>query len=174
MFQLLESRQDIAAAFQQLKKKLEETATLYKNHKVGWQGGSRQLDVYWHRRFGFWCHFGGRKDLNRYWCLFGVDDPQEKQMLSITVEINPPRSGVSGRVAGAFVQGPDGHIYLTHSAKIGGGRMGVGKTAFLNFCRGANLQMVESTKGKQIRRIILGRIDNVRLKAEVAQFPIHA
>ena len=56
----------------------------------------------------------------------------ENQNNNIVVEINIPVIP-DGRVGGVFVrQTSTGKIYLMHHGKIGGGRKGIGKTAFLN------------------------------------------
>lgn len=99
--------------------------------------------------------------LGRYWCAYGTQDPTESKTLSITCEINPPRSGVNRRCGGLFVRDSRGRIYLAHSGKVGGGGTGVGKTAFTAWYGHGNWQDVEWPDGNTTRMIIIGRVDGL-------------
>lgn len=57
----------------------------------------------------------------RYWNCFGLGEPIWGKNNNIVVEINPPISGVTRRVFGAFVKDQSGTIYLTHNGVLGGG-----------------------------------------------------
>ena len=162
------SEKDSRRPFRTLKETLQEDLHATKQ-LVGWRGKSEILDIYWRPDFGFWNSLWRNPDGSGYWCAYGIDAPKPKQ-IPITVEINPPSSGVTGRLAGAFVQGADGHIYLAHSGKIGGGKTGVGKKAFVNFCRGVNWQPIEQADGKPSSMIVLGRIDSPQLLPGIAHF----
>jgi hypothetical protein len=90
-------------------------------------------------------------------------------MMNIVCEINPPKASIDRRCAGLFVRDADGVIYVTHSGKIGGGRKGIGKSAFLSNYRGAR-ETVGWPDGSDSEVIVIGRIDGARLAAQVADF----
>ncbi len=98
---------------------------------VGYQGGSEKVILTWHTDKCLWALFEPNRLENRYWCAFGRDNPHTQNLLSITCEINAPRSGINRQCAGLFLRDSRGMTYLGHSGKIGGGRKGIGKEAFL-------------------------------------------
>ncbi len=136
---------------------------------IGWQGGSGEYDVEWnpHNGFGFQANpspYDGR------WIIwFGNDDPVGARMLNIVCEVNPPDDGINRRCAGLFVSDTASAVYLTHSGKIGGGRKGIGKSAFLSHYRGAR-ETVAWPDGNETEVIVIGRVDGDRLVAQVANF----
>jgi hypothetical protein len=136
---------------------------------IGWQGGSGEYDVQWNANEGFWVCADSFLDADWWVILFGTDDPVPERMLNIVCEINPPKKNYNRRCAGLFVRDMDGTIYLTHSGKIGGGRKGIGKSAFLSNYRGAR-ETVAWPDGKKSEVIVIGRIDGKRLAAQVANF----
>jgi hypothetical protein len=71
----------------------------------------------------------------RYWNAFGIG--LKSGSADIVAEINPPLEGVTGRVAGLFARDREGRRYLNHRGRIGGGRKGVGLSAFLEWYRGS-------------------------------------
>jgi len=136
---------------------------------IGWQGGSGEYDVEWNAREGFWVSAEAFPDAARWVIFFGVDDPAQRRMMNIICEINPPKEGINRRCAGLFVRDTDGIIYFTHSGKIGGGREGIGKSAFLSNYRGTR-ETVVWPNGKESEVIVLGRIDGERFAVQIANF----
>src|SRR2546426_6326116 len=64
--------------------------------------------------------------------------PPRSTLFPYTTLFRSPKEGINRRCAGLFVRDDDdGAIYFTHSGKVGGGREGVGKSAFLSNYRGA-------------------------------------
>jgi len=136
---------------------------------LGWQGGYQEKSVYWNHDETIWSAFDRNHAQNRYWCAFGTEHPDKGRMLDIIVECNPPHSGVDRRCAGAFVE-QDGEIYLAHSGKIGGGRKGIGKSAFLNAYPHGNWQVVQWPDKHETEMVIIGSVDGTRLPVQIAAF----
>jgi len=69
--------------------------------------------------------------VKRYWNAFGLSEvaPRQNSMLPIVCEINPLLEGLDKRVQGAFAR-DNGHVWLLHRGKIGGGRPGIGRRLF--------------------------------------------
>jgi hypothetical protein len=137
---------------------------------VGYQGSSEEANLLWHRDLQVWVLLQADRLDSRYWCAFGVDDPQPASMLSITCEINSPKEGIDRRCAGLFVRGANGNVFLAHSGKVGGGRPGIGKTAFLNHLGHDEVMSVRFPDGKERDYIVLGRIDDSHLRHRLAAF----
>ena len=108
--------------------------------------------------------------LNRHWFCFGVEDPRARGLSSITCEINVPYEGVQRRCAGALMKDEVGQIYLTHSGKVGGGRPGIGKEAFLEFYREANRKSVLWPDGRMSEIIAVAELNAPHLAADIARF----
>ena len=121
LFRPITSRDDSERAFALFKENFVREAKLFSGHTVGFQGGVQQCDVFWHNSLGFWGLFEPLAAKGRYWICFGVEDPTESPMLTITCETNPPIEGINRHCAGAFVKDLEGNLYIAHSGKIGGG-----------------------------------------------------
>jgi hypothetical protein len=138
--------------------------------KVGWHGGGGEFEVYWRPTEHIWCMLEDAREESRYWCCFGTADPIKANSLAITGEINPTKEGINRRNAGIFVQDNHGIVYLAHSGKVGGGRKGIGKSTFLSFYRGDNIEEVSWPDHISSSAIIIGRIDSDHLPAQIAHF----
>ncbi|MBF0372851.1 MAG: hypothetical protein HQL39_05465 [Alphaproteobacteria bacterium] len=129
------------------------------SRNVGFQGDNRDLTVYSSGKGKLWAGFDVIKDTAdpRYWNAFGVYQPDRSAQM-ITVEINIPIDSDSRRVAGFFAEDTDsGDIYLMHSGKVGGGRPGIGKSAFLVWSK-AELLDVSEPEGGVRKGIKVGRL----------------
>lgn len=136
---------------------------------IGWQGGSGEYDVQWNSKHGFWLRADETPYFGRWIIWFGNEHPENKRMLAIVCEINPPEDGINRQCGGLFVRDDNGSIYFAHSGKIGGGRKGIGKSAFLSAYRGTR-ERVAWPDGKKSEVIVLGRIDGDRFAAQIANF----
>jgi hypothetical protein len=120
---VISDRNESLAAFHVLKESLRKEAQVFADHLIGWQGGNRRHTVYWQAKLGVWAVLepappsikeGVR---HRFWNCFGIENPVERQMLKITVEINPPHEGENRRVAGMFTRDNEDRIYLAHTGR---------------------------------------------------------
>lgn len=109
----------------------------------------------------------------RYWNAFGLAEHLATSASNaIVVEINVPVSGASARVSGLFARDEADSVYLLHRGKIGGGKVGVGKEAFLNW-GGFKLTPVLNEKGQEEYAIIVAKLEASTLVANIAKF-VHA
>jgi hypothetical protein len=155
---VITDREESLRAFQSFESAFAAGADLFRNHYVGWQGGSVQVDVHWHRPAGIWGVFQKQppdqgKGAARFWNCFGIADPGKDTMLSITVEMNPPHEGEDRRTAGVFLRDEAGRLYVGHSGKVGGGRPGIGQQAFREFSPQLAWKEIGTPKG--IREIVV-------------------
>lgn len=158
----------IAAAMRVVERTLRKGATRFRR-MIGTQGGHTHAPVYWRPRDRLWCCFTHQLE-DRYWCAYGIQDPTTSDNLSIAVEINPPLRGFRRQVAGLFVQDDVGRKYLAHTGRVGGGRKGIGKTAFLSSCAGPTFADVRWPDGLTSEVLVVAEVGSRRFIQQVAAF----
>jgi len=170
IFLPLTKEEEIKTAYETLKCQMNEGAQIVQT-VLGWKGQSQAFIVAWHADLGIWNYYDSQFAETRYWCPYGVENPNEKSMVNITVEINMPYKGCDRRVAGVFVYDSNKDIYLTHSGKIGGGRKGVGKEAFWAYYRGRQ-QIITIVWPDRIETeaICIGKLGEKNLPRQIAHF----
>ena len=164
---VLTKKRQIASSYRKMREALLAGAVRHRKF-VGWRSGGNQFDVYYRETDGFWCLLRPIED--SYWCCFGTQNPEQYDGLEITCEINPPYSGENKRAAGRFVVDGEGHVYLTHSGRIGGGRLGIGKQSFLANYRGENLRSIHWPSGDNTDAVIVGDIESSLFGSYVGHF----
>ena len=163
-------------AFELLTLAFAQNATAFRNHAVGWPGGSKHFDVYWHPLHEIWGTLQpeppGEKGGGRFWNCFGIADPRREPMLSITVEINPPHQGENRNLGGAFLRNAEGRLFLGHTGKVAGGHPGVSQESFLTFYRDGPWRSVTAPRGPR-RFVIFGPLDSSAFLEQLSDF-VHA
>jgi 5-methylcytosine-specific restriction enzyme A len=79
-------------------------------------------------------HLSTPLEQKKWWHPFGFDQPERLKKAKssrMIVQFSRTRSGYSARLGAFFAADTKGTIYLVHSGKIGGGKKGVGRTAFI-------------------------------------------
>lgn len=133
---------------------------------VGHKGESVSASISWSSELGIWMHF--REISNRFWNLFGIDEPFEGENLSIICEINFPYQGINRRIAGAFAEDENRDLHIVHRGLIGGGREGIGKSLFMNEYRYNLIQLID---GDQINEVAyIGQLDDEDFASNIADF----
>lgn len=165
----LTNRREIEAAYGSMTARLQANAHIF-DRRIGYHGGYNQEKVYWHDDLGFWWLLSRTVAGNRWWCCYGIENPEHRDMLSITVETNSPFEGVNRRIGGLFVKDDAGRVYITHSGKIGGGRPGIGKEAFWESYGGEQVETVQWPDGRESRTIVISPVDSERLSTHIARF----
>jgi len=100
---------------------------------IGFPSGNADEIIYSNGAGKLWAAFGAVDSaaVPRRWNAFGVFDPKRHAQM-ITVEINIPTTSNSARVAGFFARdAATGQVLLMHDGSVGGGKPGVGRSAFL-------------------------------------------
>lgn len=136
---------------------------------LGWQGGGGDATIYWNPSLRYWSSFRNPNQHKRFICLFGLSDPYKWNNLNITCEINPDKNGADGRCAGLFIKDELGNVCVAHSGKIGGGRAGVGKRAFLDALDRERTQEIARNASNPQPVILIGPI-GPRVANHVASF----
>jgi hypothetical protein len=135
---------------------------------IGWLGGHRKLPLYWHPRRKFW--FTVKSYPGHHWCSFGTMEPTDRQNLNIDWQLSLPPARQNHRFAGAFVRDENGREFAAHSGKVGGGRKGIGKSAFLEFLGGSTLETVHWPDGSETQMLLVAELGSPRLIGQLVEY----
>jgi len=180
MFVLLESKDDVAQAQNDMEESLAKYLPLQRHRSIGFPSDTvrdarvRTNGEFWHRTADF---KESSEPSPRRLNWFGVY--REPLDLEITVEVNIAYSGNNGRVAGFFAKNSEtGTVYLMHSGRVGGGRPGVGKDAFLSWSGLPLQEAVDAQGNKRLGIVVMpvtGRsaaIPAMRYLKKIAEFKL--
>jgi hypothetical protein len=148
MLLMVEDTSEKRAAQKTLEASVRQHLTDQGVRNIGFPSGNVDERLYANGLGELWAAFGKVDDaaIPRRWNAFGVFDPKRHAQI-ITVEVNIPTTSNSARVAGFFAREPaTGDVYLMHDGSIGGGKAGVGRSAFLSWAK-ATLEDVSRDDG---------------------------
>lgn len=160
MLNIITNRKEIAEAQKLLQQQLfEQLPERDREYTIGYQGGNLVFaDL--HADHKIWFIASIDEERTRYLNTFCLSNKLKiGTSNSIAVEINISSSGYNGRVAGLFARGDDDSIYLLHTGKIGGGRSGIGKEAFLKWGK-FPLTSVLLHDNNSIEAILIGKLNS--------------
>lgn len=158
-------------AQQELKRNLKNALKRQGIRKIGFLGGNENKQIYAAGEGELWVAFGESKfsRKTRYLNQFGVYRPDLPQQ-TIIVEINIPIDDNSSNVAGFFAEDKEtGDIFLMHDGRVGGGRAGISKSAFLA-CSKHKLIKIAEDDGKTRIGIAVGRLQDPDLSGPIWAF----
>lgn len=159
---------EIRDAFLRLRSELSDGAKTVRRH-LGWRGGGGEYDVLWRESDGFWAVLDDHPSRNRYWCSYGVVNPEKHTSLPIVVEVNPTRVGRDRRHGGAFLRSADGSLYYGHDGRVAGGKKGVGKGAFLATLSSEATTEVSGPSGRETF-VVVGQLGSKHLPIQLRAY----
>jgi len=98
--------------------------------RLTWRGGELRTTIHWARDDSFWWAFEPRTARQALLLGHAPNAPTKRE--SITCEINLPRIA-DRKVAGIIAVDDAGALYLAHSGRMGGTRLGQRKAGFREF-----------------------------------------
>jgi hypothetical protein len=170
-FFLVESSEAKRRAQRKLKAAFLEAMAAQGKHVIGFNGGNMTVPLYSNGDGQIWYASFEISDsaINRYWNGFGLFAPSKPAQI-ITVELNIPTETNGQQVAGFLARDADtDRVYLMHSGKVGGGRPGIGKSAFLAWSKLPRVPVIDST-GSERFGIVIGSIEQSVIPATVDRF----
>lgn len=171
MLILVENAKDKKAAQKTLQSLVCDNLEDQGLRNIGFPSGNVDEVIYSNGAGELWAAFGkvGDVAIPRRWNVFGVFDPSRNSQL-ITVEINIATGSNSAQVAGFFAKDPStGQVYLMHGGRVGGGKPGVGRSAFLAWSK-ATLEDVYASDGTTRSGIIIGNVATNDLAGRIWHF----
>lgn len=170
MLQLVETAKEKHKLQRELVRQMHDKLRTSDVRRLGFRGaGSEEHTVRHNGRIWFHSFLLEDAGERRYWNAFGIYKPGS-DTLNVVVEINVPVDDNKQLVAGFFgVEVGSGDSYLLHSGKIGGGRPGIGKEAFL---AGSDLELVavQYSAGEKRSGIAVGLLGDKMLPASIENF----
>lgn len=135
--------------------------------RLTWRGGELRTTIHWARDDAFWWAFEPR--LRRDALLLGhaPDAPTKRE--SITCEINLPRTA-DRKVAGIIAADERGALYLAHSGRMGGTRLGQRKSGFREFLADGVWRRLAWPDGEETEALVIAPLDSPRLTRLLGQF----
>lgn len=171
MLTLLQSPDEKMRAQRTLEKNLTSALRREGTRNIGHPGGNFDGVVYAQGVGKLWASLGHVFDnkIKRYWNGFGVFEPKSGRQ-EITVEINIPVKSNTGRIAGFFARNIDtDEIFLMHSGKVGGGRPGIGKSAFLAHSRATLVEVSLGTR-RYRQGVLIGKVNAPDLASRIWRY----
>lgn len=149
MLQVLDKASDLLEAHRRIREAFKASGAQGMIRNVGFPGGNMDVKIQWAKQLGIW-HASLVFPGDRLWNGFGTTPPQGKKSLSLVCEINFPTHGIDRRVGGVVVSNGRGELILGHRGKIGGGKVGVSKTAFWELFEGKRLTVQDGDRESEI------------------------
>lgn len=172
MLALIAETERKKAAQGELERNLKGVLEHRGTYNIGFPGGNIDLPIFSAGERELWVAFGGPLEdaaVRRYWNGFGVYQPDRPRQ-SITVEINIPIDSNGGQVAGFFAEdGETGDVFLMHSGRVGGGRPGIGKSAFLVWSKAKLIEVFDESGGVRTG-IAVGKLRDPDLMGRIWTF----
>jgi len=158
MLHIIADEVEIRECQEELEILLRKNLNLESEYTIGFPGGSWNTSVLYDENIWFTSDEIEEADSAspRFWNGFGlVKELAKNKSNNIAVEINIPTNGINRRVSGFFAKNnKTDEILLMHRGKVGGGRKGIGKNAFLSWYQ-PTMQQVINDKGKIEEALII-------------------
>lgn len=168
MLTVITDRERIDIAQEQFVEAMKSALHFKAQRNLGFQGDNRTELVYYDDTIGLW--FASSEDiesLNRYWNPLGTQTVSTHMCLNIKVEMNFSFE-LDRRVAGIFLEDEDGKIFIGHRGKIGGGRHGIGKNAFMQYYKGSKGYVIDGNTETEV--LIISALTSPRLAENIKAF----
>ena len=139
--------------------------------RLTWRGGELRTTIHWARDDSFWWAFEPRQATTtpRQALLLGHAPHAPTKRESITCEINLPRIA-DRKVAGIIAVDEAGALYLAHSGRMGGTRLGQRKAGFREFLADGVCRRLTWPDGEETEALIVAPLDSPRLTRLLGQF----
>lgn len=151
---------------------LKSKLTLEGEFTIGFPSGNWDTSVIYNKNIWFSGYEIDEDNSSpRFWNGFGLAKELKKNKSNnIIVEINIPTNGINRSVSGFFAKNNEtNEILLMHRGKIGGGRKGIGKNAFLGWYQPV-MQQVNSNDGKTEEALIITTLKPKKFIGELTSF----
>ena len=135
--------------------------------RLTWRGGELRTTIHWARDDAFWWAFEPRRARDALLLGHAPDAPTKRE--SITCEINLPRTA-DRKVAGIIAADDRGTLYLAHSGRMGGTRLGQRKSGFRDFLADGVWRKLAWPDGEETEALVVAPLDSPRLTRLLGQF----
>lgn len=175
MLRLVAVSREIAVCQSYFENRLSSSLPVRKQHMIGHLGMNYEVEIQTNGDLWFTSKLVGNPEPNRYWNAFGLINSNRSS--DIIVEINIPLRSINRNVAGMYARDPQTNdIYLLHRGRVGGGRKGIGKRAFLEWYRINHPDwwlVINEGSGRTAEAIHVAHLSSETLLDDVKRFISH-
>jgi len=158
MLELITDQSELENCQKQFQQLLRKSLPNTGNYMIGHLGGSFENEFWFNETLWYAPGVLTEAKNPRYWNSFGFNVNKELPN-GIIVEINIPINDENKNVSGLFAKNQrNGDTFILHRGRVGGGRKGIGKEAFLNWYPGARV-VVEANKYREEVLLVTGFAD---------------
>jgi hypothetical protein len=169
MLEAVTSKTEIAKCQRMLEDSLKTSLPHQERLSVGYPGGHLENEVYYRKGLWFSTLKSDDAQVPRYWNAFGTGKREGGHQI-ITVEINPPIEDLTKQVSGLFAKDKQSNTYFVlHRGRIGGGKKGIGKTAFEGWYHGTWVNVMDED-GNSEKVILVGTLRSSDLVYQIQEF----
>jgi hypothetical protein len=136
--------------------------------RLTWRGGELRTTIHWARDDSFWWALEPRTARQALLLGHAPDPPTRRE--SITCEINLPRAGADRKVAGIIAVDQAGALFLAHSGRMGGTRLGQRKAGFREFLADGVWRRLAWPDGTETEALVIAPLDSPRLTRLLGRF----
>ena len=166
MLQVVGDPEEIVRAIARLRGAL--TGVPARGVRLTWRGGELRTAIHWARDDAFWWAVEPRADRDTLLLGHAPDAPGKRE--NITCSLNLARAGASRKTAGIVAADREGRLYLAHSGRMGGGRMGQRTSDFRDFLADGVWRKIEWPDGRRTVALIVAPLDSPRLMRLLGRF----
>ena len=150
---------------------LNVAATERRLARITWRPRTIEVEVAWSAPLGIWWY--SEKLTNRWWNVFGIQDPSDGEALRIACEVNFSRGGVNRRIAGLLLQEGTQRFVGHRGNHLGGGKPGITQELFWASRPVVPVDFIDHTgeePGKVGRAALVAHLQDAHLPEQVATF----
>lgn len=168
LLKVITNRKQIDDAQRQFVDLMKSNLDFKTERTLGFKGDNLSELVYYDDTIGLWFAPSKYSDgISQYWNPFGTQTVSKYKDLNIIVEINFPFK-LDRRAAGIFLEDGDGEIFIGHRGKVGGGRKGIGKNAFMQYYKGSRSFVKDGNTETEV--FIISALGSPRLVENIKAF----
>jgi transcriptional regulator with XRE-family HTH domain len=171
-FEVLTDGADIARARKLLRARIEKASAKPRKMALGNQGATWTDTVYYMPAHDIWTVFDGNPDAEWLWNTYGIGNPFDGGSRDMVCHLSVPAEDINRRVGAVYARAKGSrNTFILHRGRIGGGREGVGKSAFFEHYEG---ELVTALDGERVTEFALvGAVESASFLKDLAQF-VHA
>jgi transcriptional regulator with XRE-family HTH domain len=166
-YEVLDNAKDVFRARKALLKAVKESASDFGTLTLGHQGSTFIAKAYYVERYDVWTAFddGSYETL---WNTYGIGNPFDGRPRDMVCHLTVPSEGINRRAGAVYARDADGDLFVFHRGKIGGGRQGLGKSAFWDRAEVKSAQVQDGDRVTDMA--LVGRIGSKSFLRDVATF----
>jgi transcriptional regulator with XRE-family HTH domain len=170
-FEVLTDRADIARARKLLRARIVKASSKPREMALGTKGGTGWDKVYYMPAVDIWTAFE-HPDGEWLWNTYGIGDPFDGGSRDLVCHLSVPAEDINRRIGAVYARAKGSRAtFILHRGRIGGGREGVGKSAFFEHYKG---ELVTALDGERVTEFALvGAVESASFLKDLAQF-VHA